>query len=70
MQHIINQATEYLYKCNDRIVEARTAMHEAEDSPHFTGNLVDLRDRIEELDAILYDLNEVQAYLENIDLDF
>lgn len=70
MQQIINQATKHLCNCTDRIVEARTAMHEAEDSPHFTGNLVDLRDRIEELDAILDDLNEVQAYLENIDLDF
>lgn len=70
MQQTINQATKHLCDCTGQIAEARNALHETEDSPHFTGNLVDLRDRIEELDAILDDLNEVQAYLENIDLNF
>lgn len=69
MEKMINQATEHLYNCSDCIVEARTALYEAEDSPNFKGNLADIRDRIDEINSILYDLNEVQAYLENFQLE-
>ena len=70
MKNILDHAAKHIMNCTDCIVEARTALYEAEDSLQFKGNLADLRDRIDELNSILYDLNEVQSYIENIDIDF
>lgn len=69
MKNLIDHATDHIINCSDCLVEARNLLCESEDSPYFKGNIVKLRDRIDELDSIIQDLVEIQSYIENIDLD-
>lgn len=70
MKNIIDHAAKHIMNCTDCLVDARNILHEAEDDPRFDGNLIELRDRIDELDSVINDLNDAQSYIENIDLDF
>ena len=60
----ISKAAYHLMHCTDNIGYARTYLHEMDNSGVCSP---DIRDRIDELDAILSDLQEVQDYLENTD---
>jgi len=60
----INKATYHIMHCIDNISYAMNYLHEVDNSGVCSP---DIRDRIDELDAILDDLHELQGYLENTD---
>ena len=61
----INQATDHLMHCIAHIGYALNKLHENEENSDIC--TPDIPDRIDELDAILDYLDEVQTYLENTD---
>lgn len=69
MKNLIDKANDHITNCSDYLLEARNILCESEDSTHFPGNIVKLRERVYEIDSIIQDLVEIQSYIENIDLD-
>lgn len=70
MKILINHAGSGIAQCINNLEEATRLLTEAEDSPYFKGNLVAVRDRIDELKSILDDLSNIQEYIDNIELNF
>lgn len=70
MKNIMDHAAKQLMNCTDCLVDARNILQDAEDDHRFDGNLVEIRDRIDELDSLIDDLRDAQSYIENIDLNF
>ena len=66
----VHKSAEYLSKAIDELTEVRAILHETIDSPHFMGDILAVRDRHEEVDSIVDDLEELKEYIENINLDF
>lgn len=70
MKILINHAKSSIAQCINNLEEATRLLTETEDSPYFKGNLVAVRDRIDELKSILDDLSNIQEYIDNIELNF
>ena len=70
MKILISHAGDHVVECINNLQEVTRLLAETEDSPYFKGNLDAVRDRIDELRAILDDLYDIKAYIDNIDLDF
>lgn len=69
MQKSIHQANIHIDKAIDVLTELRSILHETMESP-FDGDLLAVRDRYDEVDSIVDDLEELRDYIENINLDF
>lgn len=69
MQKSIHQATVHIRESIDALTELRSILHETMESP-FDGDVIAVRDRYDEVDAIIDDLSDISAYIENINIDF
>ena len=69
MKILISHAGDHVVQCINNLQEVTRLLAETEDSPYFKGNLDAVRDRIDELKSILDDLESIQAYIDNIDLN-
>ncbi len=70
MKKLIDHAADHAENCITLLTEARNVLRDTEDSPHFKGNITELRESLDELDSIIADLEGIQSSVENIDLTF
>ena len=69
MNKAVHQATVHISGSIDALTELRSILHETMESP-FDGDVIAVRDRYDEVDAIIDDLSDISAYIENIELNF
>jgi hypothetical protein len=70
MNKSVQQSADSILKAIDALTEVRSILHETIDSPYFKGDVIAVRDRYDEVDSIIDDLESAREYVENINLDF
>lgn len=70
MKKSVHQSADHLSKAIDALTYVRTILHETMDSPYFDGDPIAVRDRYDEVDAIIDDLESAHDYITDINLDF
>ncbi len=69
MKKSVHQATVDISGSIDALKELRSILHETMESS-FEGDVIAVRDRYDEVNSIVYNLEELRDYIENINLEF
>ena len=69
MKKSVHQATVHISGSIDALKELRSILHETMESS-FEGDVIAVRDRYDEVNSIVYNLEELRDYIENINLEF